>query len=134
MLHAAAFLSKNNKENYECKIDKNTKLPFIGIHKAVESIIQLMSADNIKSKLRTFNIEEVSLTPNDIIGMLQKEFPKFNINYNIEEKLQSVADTWPDSLNCEKAKKEWSFSNKHDKKSFFMEYLIPTVKEYYGRH
>ena len=93
-----------------------------------------MSADNIKSKLRTFNIEEVSLTPNDIIGMLQKEFPKFNISYNIEEKLQSVADTWPDSLNCEKAKKEWSFSSKHDKKSFFMEYLIPTVKEYYGRH
>ena len=135
MLHAAAtFLSKNNKENYECKIDKSTKLPFIGIHKAVESIIQLMSVDDIQSKLRTFNIEEVSLTPNDIIRILQKEFPKFNISYNIEEKLQSVADTWPDSLNCEKAKKEWSFSNKHDKKSFFMEYLIPTVKKYYGRH
>ena len=63
----------------------------------------------------------------------------FSVSYDFfdlseEEKLQSVADTWPDSLNCEKAEKEWSFSNKHDKKSFFMEYLIPTIKEYYGRH
>ena len=135
MLHAAAvFLLKNGKEKYECKISKNTKLPFIGIEQAINSIIKLMTIDDIPSRLRSFNIQEISLTPNQIIDVIKQEFSDFSIKYNVEEKLQSVADTWPDSLNCEKAKKEWDFSTQYDHNSFFMDYLIPKIKKHYERN
>ncbi len=135
MLHAAAvFLLKNGEEKYECKISADTKLPFIGIEQAINSIIRMMKMENIASQIRSFNIQEISLTPNQIIQTIKKEFPDFNIKYNVEEKLQSVADTWPDSLNCEKAKKEWNFSNKYDHNSFFMDYLIPKIKKHYERN
>ena len=135
MLHAAAvFLLKNGEKEYECKISSDTKLPFIGIEQAINSIIKIMNMEDIASKLRSFNIQEVSLTPNQIIQTIKKEFPDFNVKYNVEEKLQSVADTWPDSLNCEKAKKEWDFSNQYDYNSFFMDYLIPTIKKHYERN
>ena len=135
MLHAAAiFLFKNGEDKYECKISADTKLPFIGIEQAINSIIKLMDMENISSKLRSFNIQEISLTPSQIIQTIKKEFPDFNIKYNVEEKLQSVADTWPDSLNCEKAKKEWNFSNQYDYNSFFMDYLIPKIKKHYERN
>ena len=135
MLHAAAvFLLKNGKETYECKISANTKLPFIGIEQAINSIIKLMDMRDISSELRSFNIQEISLTPNQIIETIKKEFPDFNIKYNVEEKLQSVADTWPDSLNYEKAKKEWDFSTQYNYESFFMDYLIPQIKKYYERN
>ena len=135
MLHAAAvFLLKNGEEKYECKISADTKLPFIGIEQAINSIIRMMKMENIDSQIRSFNIQEISLTPNQIIQTIKKEFPDFNIKYNVEEKLQSVADTWPDSLNCEKAKKEWNFSNKYDHNSFFMDYLIPKIKKHYERN
>ena len=135
MLHAAAvFLLKNGEEEYECKISADTKLPFIGIEEAINSIIRIMNMEDIASQLRSFNIQEISLTPSQIIDTIKKEFPNFSIKYNVEEKLQSVADTWPDSLNCEKAKKEWDFSTQYDHNSFFMDYLIPKIKKHYERN
>ena len=135
MLHAAAvFLLKNGEEEYECKISADTKLPFIGIEEAINSIIRIMNMEDIASQLRSFNIQEISLTPSQIIDTIKKEFPNFSIKYNVEEKLQSVADTWPDSLNCEKAEKEWDFSIEYDHNSFFMDYLIPKIKKHYERN
>ena len=135
MLHAAAvFLLKNGKKEYECKISADTKLPFIGIEQAISAIIKIMNMKKIASQLRSFNIQEISLTPSEIIHTIKKEFPNFNIKYNVEQKLQSVADTWPDSLNCEKAKKEWNFSTQYDYNSFFMDYLIPKIKKHYERN
>ena len=127
MLHAAAvFLLKNGEEEYECKISADTKLPFIGIEEAINSIIRIMNMEDIASQLRSFNIQEISLTPSQIIDTIKKEFPNFSIKYNVEEKLQSVADTWPDSLNCEKAKKEWDFSTQYDPVSY-THLTLPTI-------
>ena len=82
MLHAAAvFLLKNGEEEYECKISADTKLPFIGIEEAINSIIRIMNMEDIASQLRSFNIQEISLTPSQIIDTIKKEFPNFSIKY-----------------------------------------------------
>lgn len=129
MLHAAY-----NNERYTCKVDSTTTLPFLGIKNAVEAIVQIMSIQNIDSKLRTFNVQEMNLNPKEIIAELQKEFPKFIVDYDIDSKFQSIADTWPENLNCDEATKKWNFVNNQNKNIIFEEYLIPEIKKHYGKH
>jgi len=129
MLHAAY-----NNERYTCKVDSATTLPFLGIKNAVEAILQIMVIPNIDSKLRAFNVQETNLNPKEIIAELQKEFPKFIVDYGIDSKFQSIADTWPENLNCDEATKKWNFVNNQNKNIIFEEYLIPEIKKHYGKH
>ena len=129
MLHAAY----NNKK-YTCKVDPSTLLPFLSIKSTIDAILQIMTIPHINSKLRAFNVEELSLSPKEIVEELQKEFPKFIVDYNIDSRFQSIADTWPENLNCEEAKKEWNFVNNHSKNVMFEQYLIPEIKKNYGKH
>lgn len=105
MINAAV----NNKQ-YACKLSKETILPFISINKTVSSIKKLMEKDNINSPLRVFNIQEANFSVNELYKVIQKELNEFELKYSIDNKFQSVADSWPSSLNCYKAKKEWNFS------------------------
>tara|TARA_Y100000748_G_C15490584_1_gene486329 strand:+ start:1253 stop:2215 length:963 start_codon:yes stop_codon:yes gene_type:complete len=112
MIHAAV---KN--KTYLCKLSKETVLPFISIEKTVLSIMQLMEMETINSNLRVFNIQEASFSVNNLYEVIQKELIDFKIKYEVDNKFQSVADTWPSSLNCNQAKKRWNFSytNNHEK-------------------
>ena len=101
-------------ETFECKLSQNTMLPFIGIDKTISSIINLMGLDLIESKLRVFNVQEASFSVKELSDFLLQKFPSFQIIYNEDKNFQSVADTWPSSLNCEKATKFWNFSTEKD--------------------
>ena len=103
-----------NGEKFECKLSANTTLPFIGIDKTISSIIDLMSFKVIESKLRVFNVQEASFSVKELSDFLLQKFPSFQILYNENKNFQSVADTWPSSLNCEKANKFWNFSTEKD--------------------
>ncbi len=129
MLHAAC-----NNEQYTCKVDPSTLLPFLSIKSTIHAILQIMTVPHIQSKLRAFNVEEISLSPEEIAKELQKEFPKFIVDYDIDSKFQSIADTWPENLNCDEAKKEWNFINDCSKNAMFEQYLIPEIKKNYGKY
>jgi len=129
MLHKAY-----NNKNYTCKLDANTVLPFLGIKNTINSISQIMNPKNIESKLRTFNVQEISLSPKDIVIELQKEFPKFIVDYNIDSKFQSIADTWPENLNCDEAIKKWNFRINDNKNEIFNDYLIPEIRNHYDKN
>ena len=103
-----------NGEKFECKLSANTILPFIGIDKTISSIIDIMSFEVIESKLRVFNVQEASFSVKELSDFLLQKFPSFQILYNENKNFQSVADTWPSSLNCEKAEKFWNFSSEKD--------------------
>ena len=129
MLHKAY-----NNKNYTCKLDANTVLPFLGINNTINAISQIMNPKNIESKLRTFNVQEISLSPKDIVIELQKEFPKFIVDYNIDSKFQSIADTWPENLNCDEAIKKWNFRINDNKNEIFNDYLIPEIRNHYDKN
>ena len=103
----------NNAKNgvkFECNLSPNTMLPFIGIDKTISSIIEIMDLEVIESKFRVFNVQQTSFSVKELSDFLLQKFPSFQITYNEDKNFQSVADTWPSSLNCEKAKKFWNFS------------------------
>ena len=101
-------------EKFECKLSPKTKLPFIGIDQTILSIIDLMNLEIIESKLRVFNVQEASFSVKELSDFLSQKFPSFQITYNEDKSFQSVADTWPSSLNCKRANKFWNFSIEKD--------------------
>ena len=129
MLHAAC-----NNESFICKVGPTTILPFLGIENAVKAIVDIMSAKNIDSNLRSFNVQEMTLSPKEIITLLKKEFPNFIVDYKVDSKFQSIADTWPENLNCDQASEKWNFINKQNNDVTFEEYLIPEIKKHYGKY
>ena len=118
MIHAAV-----NNEQYVCRLSEQTILPFVSIYKTVSSINQLMDRDTINSALRVFNIQEASFSINDLYKVIQSKFSEFKIEYEIDFKFQSVADTWPSSLNCEEAKNKWDFSSSENVETFILKIL-----------
>ncbi len=123
MIHAATI----NKQ-YICKLSKETLLPFISIEKTVSSIHQLMGMDTINSTLRVFNIQEASFSVEDLYKAIQHKLGEFKIEYVIDNKFQSVADTWPSSLNCDEAKKKWKFSSSENFEKFIKKIINEMIK------
>jgi nucleoside-diphosphate-sugar epimerase len=82
---------------------------------AIDAIIDLMEAPAEKLIHRNaFNISAMSFDPEGIKRSIQKVLPDFTMTYDVNPKLQGIADSWPDTLDCNCAKSEWSFSPKYD--------------------
>jgi len=98
MLHSA-----KNGLNYVCQVDKKTILPFITIDNAIRAITQIMSPKSIESKLRSFNVQDFSISAYNFELILREMFSEFQIQYKSNQDMQNIADSWPESLNCELA-------------------------------
>ncbi|MGX6979678.1 NAD-dependent epimerase/dehydratase family protein [Vagococcus elongatus] len=101
--------------HYTCPIKAGTYMDMMYMPDAIEAIIQLMEADPEKLIHRNaFNISSMSFDPEDIKQAIQKFLPEFTMDYHIDPKLQQIADSWPDRLDCQTARNEWSFKPAYD--------------------
>lgn len=95
---------------YICPIGAETSMDMMYMPDAINAIIQLMEIpENRLTHRNAFNISAMSFTPEQIKASIQKEIPEFTMTYDVNPKLQGIADSWPDSLDCQAAEKEWDF-------------------------
>ncbi|HCM89965.1 MULTISPECIES: L-threonine 3-dehydrogenase [Vagococcus] len=95
---------------YTCPIGAETSMDMMYMPDAINAIIQLMEIPEDRLTHRNaFNISAMSFTPEQIKASIQKEMPDFTMTYDVNPKLQGIADSWPDSLDCQAAEKEWDF-------------------------
>lgn len=104
---------KHNK--FTSPIKEGTYMDMMYMPDAIDAIMQLLQADGTKLIHRNaFNISAMSFSPEMIAKSIQKYRPEFQMTYDVNPKLQAIADSWPNSLDCHCAKEEWSFSPKYD--------------------
>ena len=127
MLHAAA-----RGENYECFVDKDTRMPFMTMSDAINSITQLMNARSTDVISRIYHLNTFNPTPEEFAYLIKKYFPDFKLEYLINHKRQQMVNSWPLDLNCEKAINEWSWTPKYNLETAFSEYLIPGIRKHYN--
>lgn len=95
---------------YVCPLGEDTAMDMMYMPDAINAIIQLMEIpENRLVHRNAFNISAMSFTPKDILASIQQEMPEFTMTYEVNPKLQGIADSWPDSLDCDAAAKEWDF-------------------------
>lgn len=100
---------------YTSYIDKGTYMDMMYMPDALNAIVTLMEADPSKLKHRNaFNITAMSFEPEQIAAEIRKHIPNFEMTYDVDPVRQSIANSWPNSLDCSAAKEEWGFKAEYD--------------------
>jgi nucleoside-diphosphate-sugar epimerase len=100
------------KGQYECFLDKGTKLPMMYMDDAIRATIDLMESPSEKIKVRSsYNLASMSFTPEEIAESIQKHIPDFTISYAPDFR-QQIADSWPSSIDDSAAKEQWGWEPK----------------------
>ena len=56
----------------------------------------------------------LSITPEELGEAIKSRLPGFSMDYDIDPLRQSIADSWPDSLDDSIARDEWGWDYKFD--------------------
>jgi nucleoside-diphosphate-sugar epimerase len=105
----AIFHAALRGENYECFLADDTALPMIYMPDAIRATVELMKAPTEKIHIRSsYNVAGISFTPKQIATEIQRHHPEFQVNYRPDHR-QAIADTWPDSLDDQKATADWNW-------------------------
>ncbi|EOF60012.1 NAD-dependent nucleoside-diphosphate-sugar epimerase [Enterococcus hirae EnGen0127] len=109
------YYSAIKEGKYTCFIDRGTAMDMMYMPDAIEAIVQLMNADpkNLVHR-NAFNISAMSFEPEEIKASIKKVFPDFEMDYAVDPVRQSIADSWPNSLDISCAQKEWGFQPRYD--------------------
>lgn len=109
------YYSAIKEGKYTCFIDRGTAMDMMYMPDAIEAIVQLMNADpkNLVHR-NAFNISAMSFEPEEIKASIKKVFPNFEMDYAVDPVRQSIADSWPNSLDISCAQKEWGFQPRYD--------------------
>ena len=112
---------KNKK--YECFLSANTALPMMHMEDAIRATIEIMHspAENIKIR-GSYNLAGISFTPDQIASEIRKHIPEFGISYKPDFR-QEIADSWPQSILDDEAKKDWNWSMKYNLSSLVQNML-----------
>lgn len=102
-------------KSYASYIDKGTYMDMMFMDDAVDCIIDLMQADPSRLEHRnSFNVTGMSFDPEQIAESIRKFIPDFELTYDVNEQLQAIASSWPNSLDDSSAREEWDFNPKYD--------------------
>jgi len=95
--------------SYSCFLSENTRLPMMYMDDAVKATVDLMQADEPIDYF-SYNIAAINFTPKEITEAIQKHLPDFKVEYTPDFR-QQIADSWPQSINDEKAKNDWNWQH-----------------------
>jgi nucleoside-diphosphate-sugar epimerase len=109
------FYSAVKGEKFLCPIAAGTFMDMMYMPDALNAAIKLMEADPAKLVHRNaFNITAMSFDPEILSAQIRKHAPNFRMEYSINPVLQSIAESWPDSLDDACARMEWGWMPEYD--------------------
>ena len=101
-------------KKYESFLREDTYLPMMYMPDAIRATIELMEAAADKISIRTsYNISSMSFSPKEIFAEIKKHIPDFLIEYKPDYR-QSIADSWPQSIDDSVARNDWGWKEEYD--------------------
>lgn len=110
--YAVAIFHEALEQNaYTCFLREDTRLPMMYMDDAIRATIQLMEAAPETVKIRSsYNLSAMSFTPAELTETLKHHLPDFKTTYNPDFR-QQIADSWPESIDDTKARKDWGWQH-----------------------
>jgi len=100
---------------YTCFLAGDTYLDMVYMPDALRAAVDLMEADPARLRHRNaFNITAMSFCPEDMAAYIRRTIPDFEITYQIDPVRQSLANSWPNSLEDYAARVEWGWNPEYD--------------------
>jgi len=102
-------------ERFVCPIKKGMLMDMMYMPDALNAAIMLMEADPERLIHHNgFNVAAMSFDPEQIYQEIKKHKPEFEMIYDVDPLKQSIADSWPDSMDDSCARQEWDWAPKYD--------------------
>lgn len=121
------FHSATKSGEFECYLRANSRLPMMYIDDCLRATLEVMEAPARCLSMRTYNINAMSFTPEELAQALCKHVPEFQITFRVDPLRQAIADSWPMNLDDSSARKDWGW--KHD---FDLPELVTTMLSFHG--
>lgn len=111
-------------EKFVCPLKPGTLMDMMYMPDALNGSIKLMEADPSRLIHRNaFNIASMSFAPETIYEAIRREVPGFEMEYQPDPLKQSIADSWPDSMDDSCARREWDWKPEYDLESMTRDML-----------
>ena len=118
------YYSAVKGEKFTCPIAKGTYMDMMYMPDALNACVQLMEADPSRLIHRNgFNIASMSFEPDQIYQAIKAECPQFEMDYQVDSLKQSIAESWPNSLDDTCARMEWDWKSEYDLQSMTKDML-----------
>ena len=127
MLHAAA-----RNELYDCFVREDTRLPFMTMPEAIDSIITLGNAPRSSLGRTAYNVRSFAPSALEIHAALRTHFPALTVGFTPHPGRQMIVDGWPADVDDTAARNDWGWTPTHSLESALEKYLIPGVKARYA--
>ena len=109
------YYSAVRGEKFVCPLRQGTLLDMMYMPDALHAAISLMEADPSRLVHRnSFNIAAMSFAPETIYEAIRRYRPDFEMVYDVDPLKQSIADSWPNSLDDSCARQEWDWAPQFD--------------------
>lgn len=100
---------------------------------ALNAAINIMEADPSKLIHRnSFNVTAMHFDPEEIYNEVKKHFPSFKMTYEVDDVMQSIANSWPNWMDDSCARQEWGFKPEYDLPKM-TEDMIAKLKVKFGK-
>jgi nucleoside-diphosphate-sugar epimerase len=117
------FIKALSDKKYTCFLEPDTYLPMMYMEDAIRATIDLMEATAEKISVRSsYNISAMSFCPSEIAEEISQHIPEFSISYAADFR-QSIADSWPRSIDDSKARTDWGWKHGYDLKAMVRDIL-----------
>jgi threonine 3-dehydrogenase len=114
--------------NYECYLNPNTRLPMIYIDDCLRAIMEVMSLPSENLRQRTYNLNALSFTPEELFTEIRAHVPQLKISYAPDFR-QNIADSWPQVLDDSRARQHWGWRHDYDLPKM-VETMLQGVRRY----
>jgi nucleoside-diphosphate-sugar epimerase len=102
-------------KHYGCFLKADARLPMMYMPDAIRATIALMEADGARLRYRNaYNVAAMSITPAELAAEIRAHVPGFAIEYRVDPVRQSIAESWPHSLDTSAAREDWGFAPQFD--------------------
>ena len=127
------YYSAAKKEKFICPIAAGTFMDMMYMPDALRAAIEIMEADPAKFVHRnSFNIASMSFDPEIIYNSIKKYIPEFEMEYQVDPLRQSIADSWPNSLDDSCAREEWGWKPEYDLDTMTKD-MLAKLEEHFGK-
>ena len=101
--------------HFVCPIAAGTYMDMMYMPDGLRAAIDIMEADPWRLVHRnSFNIAAMSFEPEIIAASIRKYIPEFTMEYKVDPLRQSIAESWPNSLDDTCARNEWDWAPTYD--------------------
>ena len=109
------YYSAVKGETFKCPLKPGTFMDMMYMPDALRAAVEIMEADSSRLVHRnSFNIASMSFDPEIIYNKIKEYIPDFRMEYELDPLRQSIADSWPDSLDDSCARTEWDWMPEYD--------------------